>query len=78
MIKERGPCESLSVNLPYSKDEVGNPKKLIVPPNLYILATMNTVDKSIALIDIALRRRFDFPTQCMPNYNPAIYPQCNR
>ncbi len=37
--KREGKSESLSINLPYSKDEVGNPKKWVVPPNLYILAT---------------------------------------
>ena len=62
----------LQINLPYSKDDdTKNPKKLSVPTNLYILATMNTVDKSIALIDVALRRRFDFE-ECMPSY--TIFP----
>lgn len=58
--KRLGAHNEQVVKLPFTNDIFG------IPKNIYILATMNTSDKSIANMDIALRRRFGFE-KCKPN-----------
>jgi MoxR-like ATPase len=53
--------------------EINGDSSLIIPPNLYIIGTMNTADRSVGHIDYAIRRRFAF-VDILPDASVIVYP----
>jgi len=66
LLIENDKRDNYSVKMAYSKEEFS------VPSNLYIIGTMNTSDRSLTLVDYALRRRFSFLTLTPAFNTPKI------
>ena len=62
---KRGPNNQIA--LTYSKQE----ERFYVPKNVHLIGTMNTADRSLSIVDYALRRRFSF-INLFPNFNDSF------
>ncbi|MYD90570.1 MAG: AAA domain-containing protein [Caldilineaceae bacterium SB0662_bin_9] len=64
---KRNQANSLELTYKHPEDEPGG---VYLPPNLHVIGTMNIADRSLALVDLALRRRFAF-VDLMPEIGDA-------
>ena len=67
-----GRADATYVTLPYSGKRFG------IPENVYVIGTMNTADRSIQLLDTALRRRFSFVEMMPDPETPGHQQGCRR